>query len=258
MGRLSAAIFRSTVSMHTSELGPRHYLKAGRDRPLLQPTPLMAAFLKRLVLTTTVYPDVQRALQDLQHVPHSDDIVPTLAVAVVRCNISVSITGSQIPSTSGQPRTSTLPKDVILPELKDHFLKLLAQHDIPIQYTNLGAPQLPWCTLPELLRNRRLEIVGWPEDLPLPDATGKHNAKGIMGLTAKEARRLYEALPGISFCRMDKARARPREEESEDNIGNRPTKKVKGKGKAPEEGEKKFRLSEVQKVIHGIHVGKSN
>ncbi|KAF9007329.1 hypothetical protein BDZ89DRAFT_560618 [Hymenopellis radicata] len=30
----------------------------------------MAAFLKRLVLTTTVYPDVQRALQDPQHVPH--------------------------------------------------------------------------------------------------------------------------------------------------------------------------------------------
>ncbi|KAF9002379.1 hypothetical protein BDZ89DRAFT_1050224 [Hymenopellis radicata] len=181
--------------------------------------------------------------------------VPTLTV--VQRNSPVSISVSQIPSTSGQSRASTLPKDVILPKLKTHFAKLLAQHDIPIQYTNLGAPQLPWCTLPELLRNRRLEIAGWPEDLRLPDATGKHNAKGIMGLTAKEARRLHEVLPGISFRQMDKSRARPREEESEDDIlGNPPTKKVKGKGKAPAEGEKKFRLSEVQTVIRGIHVGK--
>ncbi|KAF8995800.1 hypothetical protein BDZ89DRAFT_1084569 [Hymenopellis radicata] len=185
-----------------------------------------------------------------------DDSVPMSAV--VRPNSPVSISASQIPSTSGQSRASTLPKDVILPKLKTHFAKLLIQHDIPIQYTNLGAPQLPWCTLPELLRNRHLEIAGWPEDLPLPDATEKHNAKGIMGLTAKDARRLYEALPGISFRRMDKARARPRprEEESEDDIGNRPTKKAKGKGKAPAEGEWKFRLSEVQSVI--MRVGKSN
>ncbi|KAF8987939.1 hypothetical protein BDZ89DRAFT_253080, partial [Hymenopellis radicata] len=175
-----------------------------------------------------------------------------------RRNSPVCITVPQIPSTSGQSRASTLPKDVILPKLKTHFAKLLAQHDIPIQYTNLGEPQLPWCTLPRMLKNRRLEIAGWPEDLPLPDATGKHNAKGIMGLTVKEARRLHEVLPGISFRRMDKARARPREEESEDDIGNPPTKKVKGKGKAPEEGEKKFRLSEVQTVIRGIHIGKSN
>ncbi|KAF8991653.1 hypothetical protein BDZ89DRAFT_152551 [Hymenopellis radicata] len=60
----------------------------------------MAAFLKRS-LTTTVYPDVQRAMQDPQHVPHSDDIVPTLAV--VRCNFCL-YHRSQIPSTSGQPR----------------------------------------------------------------------------------------------------------------------------------------------------------
>ncbi|KAF9007333.1 hypothetical protein BDZ89DRAFT_1079428 [Hymenopellis radicata] len=187
----------------------------------------------------------------------TDDIIPTLAV--VRHHSPVSVTESQIPSTSCQSRASTLPKDVILPELKTHFVKLLAQHDIPIQYTNLGARQLPWCTLPELLKNRRLEIAGWPQDLPLPDATGKHNGKGIMGLTAKDARRLYEALPGISFRPMDKVRVRSRAEESEDDIGNRrPTKKVKGKGKAPAEGEKKFRLSEVQTVIHGIHVEKSN
>ncbi|KAF8991652.1 hypothetical protein BDZ89DRAFT_1054432 [Hymenopellis radicata] len=38
------------------------------------------------------------------------------------------------------------------------------------------------------------------------------------------------------FPDVDKARARPREQESEDDIGNRPTKKVKGKGKAPVEG----------------------
>ncbi|KAF9007325.1 kinase-like protein, partial [Hymenopellis radicata] len=62
----------------------------------------------------------------------------------------------------------------------------------------------------------------------------------FVGLTTKD-----EALPGISFHPMDKVRARPREEESEDDVGNRPTKKVKGKGKAPAEGEKKFRLSEV-------------
>ena len=49
-----------------------------------------------------------------------------------------------------------------------------------------------------------------------------------------------------------------REEESEDDIGNRPTKKVKGKGKAPAEGEKKFRLSEMQTVTRGIDVGKSD
>ncbi len=155
--------------------------------------------------------------------------------------------------------------------MKDHFARLLgtcrqmnvrilltntvnaAQHNIPIQYTNLGAPQLPWCTLPQLLRNRRLEITGWPQDLPLPDATGKHNAKGIMGLSAKDARQLYGALDGISFR---KAGARLREEESEDDIGLRPTKKAKGKGKAPAEGEKKFRLSEVQKVIRDITVKK--
>ncbi|KAF9013680.1 hypothetical protein BDZ89DRAFT_1046709 [Hymenopellis radicata] len=213
----------------------------------------MAAFPKRILLSATVYPDVRRAMQDPQHVPHSDDIVPTLAV--VRRSSSVSIAVSQIPSTSGQPRGSTVPKDVILAQLKTHFLRLLAQHDIPIQYTNLGAPQLPWCTLPELLRNRRLEIAG-PEDLPSPDATGKHNAKGIMGLTAKDAWRLHEVLPGISFRQMDKSRARPRDEENEDDIGTRPTKKVKGKGKAPAEGEWKFRLSEVQSVI--MRVGESN
>ncbi|KAF9025850.1 hypothetical protein BDZ89DRAFT_1067943, partial [Hymenopellis radicata] len=179
----------------------------------------------------------------------ADDIVPTAVI------VPPAFAISQIPSESGRPREPALSKDVILPKLKDHFAKLLAQYEIPIQYTNLGAPQLPWCTLPELLRNRRLEIAGWPEDLPLPDATGKHNAKGIMGLTAKEARRLHEALPGISFRRMDKARARPRE--SEDDIGNRLTKKMKGKGKAPAEGEWKFRLSEVQTVIRGIHVEKS-
>ncbi|KAF9007337.1 hypothetical protein BDZ89DRAFT_1079436 [Hymenopellis radicata] len=184
----------------------------------------------------------------------TDDSVPTSAV--VRPNSPLSISASQIPSTSGQSRASTLPKDVILPKLKTHFAKLLAQHNIPSQYTNLGEPQLPWCTLPRMLKNRRLEIAGWPKDLPLPDATGKHNAKGIIGLTAKDARCLHEALPGISFRRMDKARARPREEENEDDIANRPTKKVKGKAKAPAEGEKKFRVSEVQKVIRGIHVGK--
>ncbi|KAF9041101.1 hypothetical protein BDZ89DRAFT_1060405, partial [Hymenopellis radicata] len=73
-----------------------------------------------------------------------------------------------------------------------------------------------------------------------------------MGLTAKDG-----ALPGISFRPIVKARARSREEESEDDIGNRPMKKVKGKGKAPAEGEKKFRLSEVQTVIPDIRVGKS-
>ncbi|KAF9013678.1 hypothetical protein BDZ89DRAFT_1076924 [Hymenopellis radicata] len=187
----------------------------------------------------------------------TDDVVPMLAV--VQRHSPVSMAVSQILSGSSQSHGGPpLSKDVILPKLKNYFARLLAEHNIPIQYTNLGAPQLPWCTLPELLRNRRLEIAGWPEDLPLPDATGKHNAKGIMGLTAKDARRLHEALPGISFRRMDKARARPREEESEDDIGNRPTKKVKGKGKAPAEGEKKFRVSEVQKVIRGIHVEKSN
>ncbi|KAF9025852.1 hypothetical protein BDZ89DRAFT_1067946 [Hymenopellis radicata] len=242
MGRLSAAMFRST---------------GGRDRPLLQQAPLMAAFLKRLAFTTTVYPDVQRAMQDPQHVPHSDDIVRLLCLSsqfVPQSRAGTDISSCAIPSTSGQPRGSTVPKDVILAQLKTHFLRLLAQHNIPLQYTNLRQPQLPWCTLPELLADHRLEIAGWPKDLPLPNKTGRHNAKGIMGLTAKEARRLHEVLPGISFRPIDKARARPREEDSEDDVGNRPTKKVKGKGKAPEEGEKKFRLSEVQTVIRGIQI----
>ncbi|KAF9034716.1 kinase-like protein [Hymenopellis radicata] len=85
-------------------------------------------------------------------------------------------------------------------------------------------------------------------EVPIPGSSSVVEFDGdvpqIMGLTTKD-----EALPGISFRPMDKARARPREEESEDDIGNRPTKKVKGKGKAPAEGEKKFRLSEVQTVI---------
>ncbi|KAF9009871.1 hypothetical protein BDZ89DRAFT_1078267, partial [Hymenopellis radicata] len=184
-----------------------------------------------------------------------NDIVPTSTILLPNPQVSAV---PQMPSGYNQHRRPPLSKDVILHKLKEHFLKLLAQHDIPIHYTNLGEPQLPWRTLPELLRNRRLAISGWPEDLPLPDATEKHNAKGIMGLTAKDARCLYEALPGISFRPMDKARARPREVQSEDDsIGNRPTKKVKGKGKAPAEGEKKFRLRDVQTVIRGIHIGKS-
>ncbi|KAF9025717.1 hypothetical protein BDZ89DRAFT_1181241 [Hymenopellis radicata] len=192
----------------------------------------------------------------------TDDIIPTLAVVWRHSPVSVTLvpqvrTPILILSTSSQSRASTLPKDVILPKLKDHFESLLVQYNIPIQYTNLGAPQLPWCTLPRLLRKCRLEIVGWPEDLPLPDVTGKHNAKGIMGLTTKDARCLHEALPGISFRPMDKARGRLREESEDDTIGNRPTKKVKGKGKAPAEGEKKFRLSEVQteasnKAVFGL------
>ncbi|KAF8987122.1 hypothetical protein BDZ89DRAFT_267334 [Hymenopellis radicata] len=118
-------------------------------------------------------------------------------------------------------------------------------------------PQLPWCTLPELLRNRRLEIAGWPEDLPLPDATGSITRKESWGLPQRMLGACTK--PSRYFVSPNGQGARATATEGGGKRGRyrKPAaEEGKRKRKAPAEGEWKFRLSEVQSVI--MRVGESN
>lgn len=75
---------------------------------------------------------------------------------------------------------------------------LLVDHAVPLQFTNLGKPQLPWATLLPTLHERHLDLDGWPEDVLLPGSLD-YNPKGIEKLSAEDMRRVYMALPDIGF-----------------------------------------------------------
>ncbi len=51
----------------------------------------------------------------------------------------------------------------------------------------MGKPKLPWTRLHETLKQRGLEIVNWPKEVPL---TGK----GISGLPGRHLQLLYDAI----------------------------------------------------------------
>lgn len=103
------------------------------------------------------------------------------------------------------------------------------EHEVPLQFTNLRKPQLPWATLVPTLHERNLELEGWPEDVPLPGSSG-YNPKGVNNLSADDMRKVYWVLSGITFkTRQDlkgKERAR-RQEEHEDEGPARLAKKAK-------------------------------
>lgn len=61
----------------------------------------------------------------------------------------------------------------------------------------IDPPRLPWNTLYQTLRSRRLELENWPEGVPIPGKDkleGSELLKGIHSLKAKRVQRLYDAI----------------------------------------------------------------
>ncbi|KAF8993837.1 hypothetical protein BDQ17DRAFT_1431430 [Cyathus striatus] len=99
------------------------------------------------------------------------------------------------PHYTGQSIMRTKPpKTTLANEVKAYFIDLLVKNNVPLGGT--GKKQLPWTTLTKILSDHNLEIVNWPEGVPLPgskDDTSDDN-KGIKGMRLEMLQKLHTAI----------------------------------------------------------------
>ncbi|KAJ7077566.1 hypothetical protein C8R44DRAFT_825990 [Mycena epipterygia] len=120
-------------------------------------------------------------------------------------------------------------------ELHAFFVTLFKKHGVPLGTTGMAEARLPWKKMTSILADQGLEIAGWPEGVPKPRSDGKAD-KGISGFNAEHIAALYKAMKAgqINFRLLaggsptnDASRVWQREDDMEEEVNIRPTKKRK-------------------------------
>ncbi|KAJ7135598.1 hypothetical protein C8R44DRAFT_848529 [Mycena epipterygia] len=109
------------------------------------------------------------------------------------------------------------------------------KHGVPLGTTGMAEARLPWKKMMSILADQGLEIASWPEGVPKPRSDGKAD-KGISGFNAEHIAALYKAMKAgqIDFRLLaggsptnDASQVRQREDDMEEEVNIRPTKKRK-------------------------------
>ncbi|KAJ7135634.1 hypothetical protein C8R44DRAFT_869350 [Mycena epipterygia] len=120
-------------------------------------------------------------------------------------------------------------------ELHVFFVNLFKKHSVPLGTTGMAEARLPWKKMTNILAEQGLELAGWPDRVPKPRSDGKAD-KGISGFNTEHIGALYEAMKAgqIDFKPLaggsqthDDSRVRQRDDEMEDEVEIRPSKKAK-------------------------------
>ncbi|KAJ7498299.1 armadillo-type protein [Mycena galericulata] len=145
---------------------------------------------------------------------------------------SMATTNIAGPSRSKDNAGSKIPKVAKIKELHAFFVTLFNRHSVPLETTSKAEARLPWKNMPSVLAEQGLKISGWPEGVPEPRSDGKAD-KGISGFNTKHIEALYNAMKAhqIDFLPLtgarDLSRVRQREDDMEEEVEVRPSKKGK-------------------------------
>ncbi|KAJ7491921.1 hypothetical protein FB451DRAFT_1360746 [Mycena latifolia] len=127
-------------------------------------------------------------------------------------------------------------KSTLSKKLRNSFIALFGYPEncgVTLGRDNQNRAQLPWKKMEEVLAQHGLEISGWPGGVPAPGSYG-HPDKGIFGWKAHHIRALHDAMTRKRIKFQPRAGGSHinfisgvREEDAEDDVDMRPTKKGK-------------------------------
>ncbi|KAJ7076934.1 hypothetical protein C8R44DRAFT_992990 [Mycena epipterygia] len=184
---------------------------------------------------------------DSEHLPFGGAFPDSLLGEVMGSHVPATSWSTEQPPefmTTSNAAVPSRPKDNVGPkiskeakkrELHAFFVTLFKTHGVPLGTTGMAEARLPWKKMTSVLADQGLEVVGWPDRVPKPRSDGKAD-KGISGFNTEHIGALYQAMKAgkIEFRPLaggsptnDASRVRQREDDMEEEVNMRPTKKRK-------------------------------